>query len=70
MTAQELLSTTKTFQPGTVTLEQYFRFLNGDIHEQLALGINSTEAKMRHVAAEWNITEDEARAAYAQAGWI
>jgi hypothetical protein len=70
MTAQELLATTKTFKPGTVTLEQYFRFLNGDVYELRSLGLDSTDAKMKHVAAEWGITEEEALAAYTKAGWI
>ncbi len=70
MTSQELLAKTKTFKAATVTLEQYFRFLNGDANELRFLGIKTQEDKMKHVAKEWSITVEEALVAYAEAGWV
>jgi hypothetical protein len=70
MTSQQLLATKKTFQAKPVTLEQYFRFLNGDPYECLALGIHSREDKMRHIAETWGITKRDALRAYVAAGWV
>ena len=70
MTSRQLLATTKTFATAPVTLEQYFRFLNGDAYECRALGIHSREDKIRHVAETWGITERDALRAYAAAGWM
>jgi len=70
MTSRELLATTKAFPAAPVTLEQYFRFLNGDPYECLVLGIYSREDKMRHVAETWGITQRDALRAYAAAGWV
>jgi hypothetical protein len=50
-------------------LHRYFESLNGAITELQVFGLTTPAKKMKHVANEWDIIEEEARAAYRAAGW-